>query len=128
MDNDDKPKNKYSSPSFDDDKFIDSYNKYDSCNIRHYAEPTEYMYISAEEKAKYLRSNEWKQKKQIRLILDDNKCAKCGNTNNLQLHHINYSRLTHEDIIDDLVILCSECHLELHEKLGYDRSTLYPID
>ncbi|WP_368217655.1 HNH endonuclease [Blautia obeum] len=38
--------------------------------------------------------------------------AKCRN--GLQVHHITYQRLGHEDIYNDLVSLCPGCHKKIH--------------
>lgn len=84
------------------------------------------MYISAKDKAEYLRSEEWSDLKLLRLKIAQNKCECCGLTNSLQLHHITYERLTKERI-EDLAILCSFCHTKIHSILGYDRTTKYPI-
>jgi hypothetical protein len=34
---------------------------------------------------------------------------------NLQVHHINYSNLGHEEY-NDLIVVCDKCHKMLHEK------------
>ena len=46
-------------------------------------------------------------------------CAMCGRPeakcrNGLQVHHITYQRLGHEDIYNDLVSLCPGCHKKIH--------------
>ncbi len=84
------------------------------------------MYISAEAKAKYLKSKRWKALKLFKLKIAQNKCECCGSTTELHLHHIDYERLT-EELIEDVVIVCSICHQKIHDKLGYDRVTKYPI-
>ena len=64
-----------------------------------------------------------------RLIIAQYKCESCGSNVQLQCHHITYERLTRERI-DDLVILCggsNGCHQRIHDILGYDRTTEYPI-
>ena len=87
------------------------------------------MFISAESKLAYLQSPEWYNLKSQRLIIAQHKCESCGSTNQLQCHHITYERLTVEHI-DDLAILCggsNGCHQRIHDLLGYDRTTEYPI-
>ena len=80
------------------------------------------MFATAEEKAKYLKSQKWLILKAKRLRIADRRCEKCGiGTRQLHLHHITYERLLDEDI-NDLRILCSKCHSELHQRLGYSRT------
>ena len=57
----------------------------------------------------YLRSNQWKGKRQ--LALDRDKCCQyCSSTEHLQVHHKTYDNLFNEPL-DDLVTLCRRCHL-----------------
>lgn len=87
------------------------------------------MFISAEAKLNYLQSPEWYKIRNERMQLANFKCECCGSTESLQCHHITYERLTCEHI-DDLVILCggsNGCHQRIHDLLGYDRATEYPI-
>lgn len=87
------------------------------------------MFISAEAKLAYLQSAEWHNLKNQRLKIAQYKCECCGSTTQLQCHHITYERLTAEHI-DDLVILCggsNGCHQRIHNLLGYDRTTEYPL-
>lgn len=84
------------------------------------------MFISSAEKLAYMQTEQWKQLKQTRLMIAQYKCECCGSANRLHLHHVTYERLTQE-LIEDVVILCEECHSKLHSILGYDRTTLYPI-
>ena len=87
------------------------------------------MFISAELKLAYLKSPEWRTIRTERLKIAQNKCECCGSTIQLECHHITYKRLTAEHI-DDLVILCggsNGCHQRIHNLLGYNRTTEYPI-
>lgn len=87
------------------------------------------MFISAEAKLFYLQSIEWQNLKKQRLTIAQHKCEYCGSVYQLQCHHITYERLTMEHI-DDLIILCggsNGCHQRIHNLLGYDRTTEYPI-
>lgn len=83
------------------------------------------MFMSAEEKATYLRSSKWKILKQATLSRDNYCCVTCLSSKNLHIHHITYIRLGREKK-SDLVTLCAECHKNLHDKLGYDRTGHYP--
>ena len=61
----------------------------------------------------YLKSDEWQKKRSERLKIDGYKCAKCGFTRALEVHHINYERIFHEDVSRDLITLCKKCHNEI---------------
>lgn len=72
-----------------------------------------------EEYKRYMRSREWDATRQQRLDIDEHCCAMCGRPevkcrNGLQVHHITYQRLGHEDIYNDLVSLCPGCHKKIH--------------
>lgn len=75
---------------------------------------------------RYIRSDEWKQKEQERMNVDDNKCVMCGRPSEktrhgLQVHHITYNNLGNEDIMSDLVTLCAPCHKKMHNYLNRNR-------
>lgn len=61
----------------------------------------------------YYQSPEWAKKRNERLKIDGFKCAKCGFTRALEVHHINYERIYHEDVSRDLITLCKKCHHEI---------------
>lgn len=44
---------------------------------------------------------------------DGYKCVVCGNTENLQPHHLTYRNIYHESL-DDLITLCNRCHSIYH--------------
>lgn len=71
----------------------------------------------------YYNSPEWAKKRNERLKLDGYKCARCGFTRALQVHHINYDRLFNEDVSTDLVTLCKKCHNEIESQ----KKTINPI-
>lgn len=75
----------------------------------------------------YIRSDEWKQKEQDRMKVDDYKCVMCGRPgertrHGLQVHHITYRNLGHEDVLTDLVTLCAPCHKKMHNYLSRTRT------
>ena len=41
---------------------------------------------------------------------DGNKCARCGSTKNLQVHHIIPYRESHDNSLENLITLCGNCH------------------
>lgn len=61
----------------------------------------------------YYNSLEWQRKRNERLKLDDFKCARCGFTRALEVHHLNYERVFDEDVSRDLITLCKKCHAEI---------------
>lgn len=86
------------------------------------------IFMSAKDKAHYLMSNKWKQLKQQRMDIAQHKCevVGCNHTTNLVLHHETYIRLSNEGI-NDVKIICKQHHQQIHDLLGYDRLTEYPI-
>ena len=82
--------------------------------------------MSAKQKQDYIRSPQWKALRQRRLVLANNTCEYkgCKQTKYLNCHHVTYDRLQQEDI-EDLRILCRDCHQRQHDHYGYDRTTLY---
>jgi len=69
----------------------------------------------------YLNSDEWKNKARARLQIDNYVCQGCGSRGNslnmLQVHHLSYQNIYHEDIYHDLVTVCRSCHCILHNTL-----------
>lgn len=61
----------------------------------------------------YYSSPTWAKKRSERLKLDGFKCALCGFTRALEVHHINYERFGDEDVSRDLITLCKKCHNEI---------------
>lgn len=78
---------------------------------------------------KYILSAEWLIKKSwlISTYLKrgwDICCAKCGDTQNLHIHHLSYENLYNEKL-NDLMILCNECHKQRHQnKEVFDKEIL----
>jgi len=64
--------------------------------------------------SEYLRSREWKAKKAVALDYHGRKCADCGATEPLEVHHLTYKRLGREKM-KDLLVLCGACHRIRHE-------------
>lgn len=57
----------------------------------------------------YLNSPEWRKRRNDALRRDGFRCQRCSATRRLQVHHLTYVRVGHEDP-DDLVTLCARCH------------------
>jgi hypothetical protein len=79
--------------------------------------------------ADYLKSEDWKRRRQRALYLAQNRCqsplCKQGylramtdeelpDSYRLEVHHLTYERLGHERP-DDLIVLCRMCHCEQHD-------------
>lgn len=64
---------------------------------------------------KYIKSYERKTTRLEILKYYNNKCIKCWETNNLHVHHINYSALWDELAnLETVCVLCKDCHKEHH--------------
>jgi 5-methylcytosine-specific restriction endonuclease McrA len=58
---------------------------------------------------------------------DQWKCQKCGSLENLQVHHKIKRSQQGNDALENLVTLCSYCHMAEHGQLYFDhRSMLKP--
>ena len=71
----------------------------------------------------YLESDEWKEIRNKRLMIDGFVCQSCGSRgtsqNPLQIHHFSYKRpLGQENVYRDLVTLCKACHSTLHNAMN----------
>lgn len=64
-----------------------------------------------EEYRRYLASEEWEKTRQRALAYHGRRCAACGTTKRLQVHHLTYARLGHE-WMSDFRILCKSCHIQ----------------
>jgi hypothetical protein len=55
----------------------------------------------------------WPEKRSQRLAIDGHKCQTClhdGSEWRLEVHHKTYERLGSEEVVGDLITLCSQCH------------------
>ena len=73
--------------------------------------------MQTEQYREYIRSEEWKSKAAERIALDQ-MCVMChrplDKIRKVQVHHITYERLGHENIYTDLCTLCGSCHAKIH--------------
>ena len=83
------------------------------------------QFMSAEDKSAYLQSPKWQALRQ-QVIARDKCCVVTGRTSNLDVHHVTYKRLGNE-LLEDLVLIHRDVHNAIHQKLGYDRTTYFPI-
>ncbi|MCC8044023.1 MAG: HNH endonuclease [Clostridiales bacterium] len=79
------------------------------------------MRLHSRKYEEYIHSWKWQQTAELRRKIDHYQCAACGRPQTdkcrLQVHHITYDRIGHEDIEHDLVTLCPECHKKIHKIL-----------
>lgn len=71
------------------------------------------MGVHTAEYEEYIRSPEWEQRKVRYYSSHEKRCAACGSTERIHLHHHTYERLRHE-LDSDLIPLCSTCHRLVH--------------
>lgn len=75
----------------------------------------------------YLKTEIWNSLRKSILQRDNYKCQKCFKKGNiLHVHHQTYKNLFKEKK-EDLISLCTICHQNIHDKLGYDYDTDYYI-
>lgn len=82
------------------------------------------IYKTFENYKDYIQSDEWKQKRKLRLQYDAHRCVNCGSRMGLEVHHINYDNFGNEDVKNDLRTLCNNCH---NKKTQLDKKRKYVI-
>ncbi len=65
---------------------------------------------------RYLRSDDWKVKRERALDRAERRCQICYSPEGLEVHHRTYERLGQERDMD-LTVLCGSCHGSFHELL-----------
>lgn len=60
-------------------------------------------------KSLHWRFKRWQKKFWMGVTLGIVRCEKCGNQNNLHVHHVSYKHLYHEPLAD-LQVICGYCH------------------
>lgn len=61
----------------------------------------------------YLSSPDWQFIRSQRLEYDQYTCCGCLTGRHLQVHHVTYDNLGHEQL-EDLVTVCERCHRAIH--------------
>lgn len=65
----------------------------------------------------YINSREWAIIRNKVLMRDNFECSICGNTRDLQVHHLNYNNFKNEiNHLEDLMTLCKSCHEKIEDK------------
>lgn len=67
----------------------------------------------------HMNSPEWLAIADARRKFDNWRCGVCGRPHmfckdGLQVHHLTYKNLGHEDIEHDIISLCGKCHKKIH--------------
>lgn len=96
--------------------------------LSHYPEEESFQLREDFDKKAYLKSRKWQALRTIILGRDHHTCRKCGIDDvPLEVHHIHYDNLG-EELPEDLLTLCRDCHQSIHDKYGYSLYGYYPID
>lgn len=62
----------------------------------------------------YLKTEHWKEFRELALEKLGRICADCGTTEvEFDVHHLTYKTLWHEKL-SDVIVLCKSCHMERH--------------
>jgi len=61
-----------------------------------------------------LTSDESRELRRAVLRRDRWRCQQCGATTQLEIHHQQFRSHSGEDELDNLITLCSDCHVKLH--------------
>ena len=73
----------------------------------------------------YMRSEQWKAKKQERIAIDKG-CCMCGRPldkiKSVQVHHITYKNLGNENVLTDICTLCGSCYKKTHNYYNCKRA------
>lgn len=65
--------------------------------------------------SEYLATDHWKSLRRKRLRLSNSHCELCFKKDSLDVHHKTYERRGEEEM-NDLIVLCRECHSTFHGK------------
>lgn len=60
-------------------------------------------------------SDEWASIKLDLFLIRGRKCEICSSEKNIQVHHKTYKNIFNENP-EDLVVVCNNCHVKLHDK------------
>lgn len=65
----------------------------------------------------YLKTEHWKQRRASKLEAAGHRCQLCGADGPLEVHHLTYANLFHEQDAD-LIVVCRSCHGKQHGYFG----------
>ena len=63
---------------------------------------------------RFMASEDWRDIRTVMLDIYNHKCAVCGDTEDLQVHHLTYERFGGDERTTDLQVLCKPCHEKAH--------------
>lgn len=63
----------------------------------------------------YLQGEHWQQTREQKLT-ESPACQQCGKGRGLEVHHLTYDRIGHEEM-GDLQVLCATCHRRTHDRV-----------
>lgn len=66
--------------------------------------------------SEYLKTEHWNNIKATKKHEAGYRCQLCSNDNKLHVHHNNYNNLFMEEM-NDLIVLCKDCHSKFHDKI-----------
>ncbi|RJQ29206.1 HNH endonuclease [Candidatus Parcubacteria bacterium] len=64
--------------------------------------------------SEYLTTKHWKSIARRARLRAKHKCQLCNNTGESHVHHRHYKTIGEESIINDLIVLCADCHAKFH--------------
>lgn len=56
----------------------------------------------------------WRMQRTLCIQRDNHTCQQCGDTNDIEVHHWEPYRFSYDNSLDNLVVLCVECHRGIH--------------
>jgi hypothetical protein len=75
--------------------------------------------LTAIKYSEFLGTRYWITVRDYKLHKSGHKCGMCGSRKNLNVHHTTYEHHGNEhDYLDDLIVLCRNCHAKFHDKLA----------
>lgn len=81
----------------------------------------------------YINSSEWASLRAVRLDFDAHKCRTCGESENLEVHHVYrgppdflYPAKLGEETLADIITLCKFCHEAITDSVRRRRSKTHP--
>jgi 5-methylcytosine-specific restriction endonuclease McrA len=63
----------------------------------------------------YLTTTKWRSKREELFNIRGKNCENCGSDKLIQVHHLTYENIFNEKL-EDLKILCRNCHIKEHKK------------
>ena len=74
--------------------------------------------VPAKQKRLQLNLDDYERLRQEILRRDGWRCQACGGLRNLEVHHNQFRSHAGDDSEENLIILCSGCHQNLHDSPG----------